>query len=195
MNRRYFLGTAATTALSVSLAQTEPKPPATSRVTVAIIGTGGRGSSLARTYAKQPGVNLAAVCDVDSDRLASVARSVGNNNGHAIRTVRDFRQILEMKDLDAVVIATCNHWHAPMAILACCHGKHVYVEKPCSHNPWEGEMLVKAARKYQRHVQMGNQRRSWPRIIEAVQRVREGVLGRAYFAQSWYTNNRPPIGC
>jgi predicted dehydrogenase len=92
------------------------------------------------------------------------------------------------------VCAACNHWHAPSAILACQAGKHVYVEKPCSHNPREGELLVAAARKADRRVQMGNQRRSYPKIIEAMQALREGAIGRVYFAQSWYTNNRPTIG-
>src|SRR5437868_2831752 len=80
------------------------------------------------------------------------------------------------------------------AILACAANKHVYVEKPCSYNPREGELLVQAARKNKRHVQMGNQRRSWPKVIEAIEEVRKGAIGRAYFAQAWYTNNRPTIG-
>src|SRR5262249_24371263 len=89
---------------------------------------------------------------------------------------------------------TCNHWHAPAAILACAADKHVYVEKPCCHNPQEGEWMVTAARKNKRNVQMGNQRRSWPKDMEAIEIVRTGVIGRAFFAQSWYTNNRPSIG-
>ncbi|MCI0641829.1 MAG: Gfo/Idh/MocA family oxidoreductase, partial [Gemmataceae bacterium] len=96
--------------------------------------------------------------------------------------------------VDIVVVATCNHWHAPGTIAACNAGKHVYVEKPCSHNPREGELMVQAARKHKRHVQMGNQRRSWPRVIEAMDELRKGVIGRVYFAQAWYTNNRPSIG-
>ncbi len=98
------------------------------------------------------------------------------------------------KAVDALVIATCNHWHAPAAILACAAGKHVYVEKPCSHNPREGEMMVAAARKHRRLVQMGNQRRSMPAAIEAIAQLRSGVIGRVYYAQSWYLNTRPSIG-
>jgi predicted dehydrogenase len=108
--------------------------------------------------------------------------------------VADFRRILDDKAVDVLVIATCNHWHAPAAILGCAAGKHVYVEKPCSHNPREGELMVVAARKHDRRVQMGNQRRTWPKIIEAIEAVRKGEIGRAYFAQSWYTNNRGSIG-
>ena len=106
----------------------------------------------------------------------------------------DFRKSLEDKSLDAFVIAAPDHWHAPAAILACKAGKHVYVEKPCSHNPHEGEMLVAAARKYDRKVQMGSQRRSWPNIIAAIKEIQDGAIGRPYFAKGWYTNNRPSIG-
>src|SRR4029077_19332464 len=110
------------------------------------------------------------------------------------RPVKDFRRILDDKAVDILVVATCNHWHAPAAILACAANKHVYVEKPCSYNPREGEMLVQIARKNKRHVQMGNQRRSWPKVIEGIEEVRKGAIGRAYFAQAWYLNNRPMIG-
>ncbi len=96
--------------------------------------------------------------------------------------------------MDILVVATPNHWHAPAAILGCAANKHVYVEKPCSYYPREGELLVQAARKHKRHVQMGNQRRSWPKVIEAIEEVRKGTIGRAYFAQAWYQNNRPSIG-
>jgi predicted dehydrogenase len=106
----------------------------------------------------------------------------------------DFRKALEDKSLEALVIAAPDHWHAPAAILACKAGKHVYVEKPCAHNPHEGELLVAAARKYNRHVQMGSQRRSWPNVMEAVKAVQNGIIGRVYFGKGWYTNNRPSIG-
>ena len=93
-----------------------------------------------------------------------------------------------------LVVATCNHWHAPAAILACTAGKHVYVEKPCSYNPREGELLVQAARKHQKKVQMGNQRRSYTAVIQAMDELRKGVIGRPYLAQAWYQSNRPSIG-
>jgi len=139
-------------------------------------------------------VAVAYVCDVDQRRLAQASQAVDKLTGKAPNAVTDFRRILDDKAVDALVIATCNHWHAPATMLACAAGKHVYVEKPCSHNPREGEMMVAAARKHHRLVQMGNQRRSWPWVQEAIGQVRAGLLGRAYFAQAWYTSDRPTIG-
>ncbi len=107
---------------------------------------------------------------------------------------QDFRLALENKDMDALVIAAPDHWHAPAAILASKAGKHVYLEKPCSHNPHEGELLLSVAKKYKNTIQMGNQRRSWPNVIAAIQEVKTGTIGRPYFAKGWYTNNRESIG-
>jgi predicted dehydrogenase len=101
---------------------------------------------------------------------------------------------LEKKDLDALVIAAPDHWHAPATILACQAGKHVYVEKPCSHNPHEGEMAIAAAAKYNRLVQMGSQRRSFDNVQKMVAELHSGIIGRAYFARGWYVNNRKSIG-
>jgi predicted dehydrogenase len=106
----------------------------------------------------------------------------------------DFRKSLESKDIDVMIIAAPDHWHAPASLLAMQAGKHVYVEKPCSHNPHEGEMLVEAAIRYKKVVQMGNQRRSWPNIAAAIQELKNGAIGRVYFGKGWYTNNRPSIG-
>jgi len=194
INRRTFLGAAAATGLSVSLSRAADNPAASEKIVVAVLGTGGRGSGMARTYAQQPGVEVAYVCDVDSNHVGSAAKGIEKLGKPAPKTVTDFRKVLDDKSVDAVYIATPNHWHAPLAILACQAGKHVYVEKPCSHNPWEGEVLVQNARKHKRLVQMGNQRRSFTKINEAIQRLHDGVIGRAYLAQSWYTNNRPSTG-
>jgi predicted dehydrogenase len=108
--------------------------------------------------------------------------------------VKDFRHMLDDPEVDALVCAAPNHWHAPASILACSAGKHAYVEKPCSHNPREGELLVEAARKNKRCVQMGNQRRSGDKITEAMTLLHEGRLGRVYYSRSWYAANRGPIG-
>jgi len=97
-------------------------------------------------------------------------------------------------NIDAVLIATPDHWHAPAALLAVKAGKHVYLEKPCSHSPEEGEILIKGAQKYNRIMQMGNQRRSWPNVVEAIEELKNGIIGNVYFGKSWYTNNRPSIG-
>jgi predicted dehydrogenase len=196
MNRRVFLQAAtATAALGLTAQVVRAEPAANDKVVVAVMGTGGRGTGLAQVFAKQSGVEVAYVCDADKGRMEAAAGKVAEvANGKAPRTVPDFRRILEDKSVDALVVATCNHWHAPAAIAACCAGKHVYVEKPCSHNPHEGELMVEAARKHKRQVQMGNQRRTWPKIIEAIELVRNGEIGRAYMAQSWYTNNRKETG-
>jgi predicted dehydrogenase len=197
MNRRRFLGAAASTGLALGLTggtASARAQGANDKVVVGVMGTGGRGTQLARAFEQQAGVEVAYVCDADQGRTAGAAREVSKVEGRTPKTVADFRRILDDPAVNVLVIAACNHWHAPAAILACAAGKHVYVEKPCSHNPREGELMVAAARKHNRRVQMGNQRRSWPKVIEAIEQVRGGAIGRAYFAQSWYTNNRPSLG-
>ncbi len=97
---------------------------------------------------------------------------------------------MEDKSIDAIYIATPDHWHAPLTIMGCRAGKHVYVEKPLSHNPHEGELAVMAARKYNRVVQMGAQRRSAPVLTEGIEQLHKGIIGRVYFAKTWYTNMR-----
>ncbi len=190
LTRRTFLGaSAAAVAAAPSLTA-----QANDKVVVGVMGTGGRGTHLARSFAAQPNVEVAYVCDVDPGRVAGAQKAVADGGRTAPRVVADFRRILDDRAVDLFVCAAPNHWHAVAGMLACQAGKHVYVEKPCSHNPAEGEGLVAAARRADRRVQMGNQRRSYPKVIEAMQALREGVIGRVYFAQSWYTNNRPTIG-
>ena len=195
INRRHFLGATAAAGVAVGLASAgEQAGGPNNRLVVGIMGTGGRGTGLATTFQQQPGVEVAYVCDPDRgrvDRAADAVRKAGNNN---VRAVSDFRRILDDKSVDILVCAACNHWHAPATILACAANKHVYVEKPCSYTPREGELAVQAASRHKRHVQMGNQRRTWPRIIEAIEEVRKGTIGRAYLAQAWYLNTRPSIG-
>ena len=167
---------------------------ANERIKVGVMGVHARGLALAESYASQKNCEITYICDVDKqsmDKCIGIVEKIQNKRPKA---APDFRKVLEDKSLEAMVIATPDHWHAPAAILACKAGKHVYVEKPCSHNPHEGEMLVAASRKYNRRVQMGSQRRSWPNIIAAIKEIHDGVIGRPYFAKGWYTNNRPPIG-
>jgi predicted dehydrogenase len=197
IDRRRFLGAAASTGLALGFSAPAARTAglaASDKVVVGIMGMGGRGMGHVKTFGQQPGVEVAYVCDVDQHRVAKAAAGVSKSAEKAPKAVNDFRRILDDKAVDALVIATCNHWHAPAAILGCAAGKDVYVEKPCSHNPREGELMVEAARKHKRHVQMGNQRRSWPKVIEAIEQVRSGAIGRPYLAQAWYTNNRPSIG-
>jgi len=192
MNRRYFLGTTASALSSAALAQNAA--PAPERVVVGVMGMGGRGTALASVIAQQPGVTIAYVCDPDRTRLERGIETVARHSQRPPQGVADFRRMLDDREVQAMVCAAPNHWHAPASILATAAGKHVYVEKPCSHNPREGELMVAAARRHNKQVQMGNQRRSWPTIIEAIEQVRSGAIGRAYMAKTWYLNNRPTIG-
>lgn len=140
------------------------------------------------------GIGIRALCDVDERVLGTEAEAVTNLTGSRPAIERDFRRLLENDDIDAVFIATPDHTHAPFALLALDAGKHVYVEKPCSHNPREGEWLVEAAAKHRRHVQMGNQQRSAPTSIAAIKDIRAGAIGKPYMGKAWYSNNRPGIG-
>jgi len=149
---------------------------------------------LADTFAKQQDVEIIYVCDVDSRAEAKCSDSIEKLTGKRPKAMPDFRKALESKDLDVLVVATPDHWHAPAAILASKAGKNVYLEKPCSHNPHEGELLVAAAAKYKNVIQMGNQRRSFPNVIDGIAELKSGAIGRVYYAKTWYTNNRPSIG-
>ncbi len=167
---------------------------ANDRIHVAVMGLNGRGHSLAGTFGKQPDCRVAWVCDVDRRAIEKTAAAVAGIQGNAPKTTNDFRRCLEDPEVQALVVAAPDHWHAPATLLACKAGKDVYLEKPCSHSPAEGEMLVAAASKYGRKVQLGTQRRSWPNVVEAVKELRGGIIGRPYFAKGWYTNNRKSIG-
>jgi predicted dehydrogenase len=165
------------------------------RLNFAIIGLNGRAyAHLSSLKANQSAARISHVCDVDSNVLRKFADRARQETGEAPATDKDFRRILELKDVDAITIATPDHWHTPMAIAALQAGKHVYVEKPCSHNPAEGEMLVQAQRKYQKLVQMGTQQRSSAHTIEVVKKIHAGIIGRPYFAKAWYVNLRKSIG-
>jgi predicted dehydrogenase len=199
MERRRFIKTgtmaaagAGLTALNFPLFGRSLSPA--DKVVIGIMGTNGRGLEHIKSFTKIPNVEIAYICDVEDVARAKGIDLVEKLTGKKPIAVTDFRKILDNKDLDALTIAAPDHWHAPAAMLACAAGKHVYVEKPCSHNPEEGEKLIKAARKYKRHVQMGDQRRSMPRLMDAVKQIHEGVIGNAYFAKGWYANNRKPIG-
>lgn len=158
------------------------------------IGGDGRGTTLAKELAGLPGVEIAYICDVDERNIGKAIESVMKNQDQKPQGVTDFRRILDDKSVDALVIATPDHWHAPAAIAACAAGKHVYVEKPCSHNAQEAMWLVEAARKHNRVVQHGTQRRSWPAIREAIGKLHDGVIGRVLAGRCWYFNDRPSIG-
>ncbi len=165
------------------------------RLNFAVIGLNGRGyAHLSSLKANKSAARISHVCDVDADILKKFADAVQREMGEPPTAEKDFRVILERKDVDAITIATPDHWHTPMAIAGLEAGKHVYVEKPCSHNPAEGQMLVEAQQKYGKLVQMGTQQRSSPHTIEIVERIHGGTIGRPYLAKAWYSNVRKSIG-
>jgi predicted dehydrogenase len=164
------------------------------KVVIGMMGTNSRGFYLARMLAKLPNVEVGFICDVDETVVAKTVAEIEKETGKKPKAVKDIRSLVETKDVDAIVIAAPDHWHAPAALLGVKAGKHVYVEKPCSHSPAEGEMLVAAAAKYNKLIQMGSQRRSFPKVMEGIQALKEGVIGRVYFAKGWYANGRKPIG-
>src|SRR5690625_4924021 len=164
------------------------------RIKVGVMGVHARGHALAKNYAHQKNCEVVSISDVGVNYMNKCVEAVEGIQNSRPKAIGDFRKALENKDMDAMVIATPDHWHAPATILACQAGKHVDVEKPCAHNPDEGEMMVAAARKYNRKVQMGSQRPSWPKVIEALQSLHERIIGRVDYSKGWYTNNRPSIG-
>jgi predicted dehydrogenase len=154
----------------------------------------GRGKDHLQAWSKVPNVEIAGLCDVDSRRLAEGAAAVAKTGQQSQpKCVDDFRRLLEDKEIDVLSIASPNFWHAPAAILACSAQKHVYVEKPGSHTAWEGEMLVKAARRHNRRVQQGTQRRSLPSLMEAVQKLKDGAIGKVRSVRTFYDNGRGPV--
>jgi len=190
-SRRKFMKTAAVvSALSLAPGSIRAANKASNHIRVGVIGLS-RGVAHVRRFAETSGVDVTYVCDVDEKRIArgTKALKAGNAKG-----VSDFRKILEDSEVDVLSIAAPNFWHAPAAILAMEAGKHVYVEKPGSHNMAEADMIVAASRKYDRRVQMGNQRRSYPYVREAMQRLHEGVIGKVLSAKTWYNNRRGSIG-
>src|SRR5216117_3165652 len=196
MKRRHFVKTVSATGLGLAAARSPLLALGGSpgeKVVVAVMGLNGRGTVLARVFAKTPNAEVACVCDVDAQVLAKGVTAVGEAQGKPPRALGDFRRALDDKAVDALVIAAPDHWHAPAALLALGAGKHVYLEKPCGHNPREGELLVDAQRKHGRVVQMGTQQRSAPRSIDIVQAIKEGAIGEPYLARAWYANTRGPI--
>jgi predicted dehydrogenase len=197
IDRRAFLGTSALSATAAGLSLGSglalgAKAPS-QKVTIGVMGMS-RGRALALGFARQPGVVVKYLCDIDTQRTAQAVKDVEKITEKPPQGIGDFRRILDDPEVDAFVCAAPNHWHAPSTILACAAGKNVYVEKPCCHNPHEGELMVAAARKYNKAVQMGSQRRSGSGTIEAMQKLHEGVIGKVYLSRAWYNSRRPTIG-
>ena len=192
-NRRSFIKhTAAGVAGAATLAATgRARAAAADKITVGLIGCGGRGPGVAGGVRSDKNAEIAYVCDPDRSRLAGAAKSFGVKPQ---RAVTDLRKMLDDKSVDAVIVATPDHWHAPASILALEAGKHVYVEKPCSHNVREGRLLVEAAARNRRVVQHGTQSRSSRFIADGIQMLREGAIGTVLGAKAWNIQRRGNIG-
>jgi predicted dehydrogenase len=167
---------------------------ANDRVRVAICGTRGRGKDHIRGFAKVANAEIAALCDVDERVLAQRVKDVEDLGKPRPKSYVDIRKLLEDKEIDAITVAAPNHWHSLMGIWACQAGKDVYVEKPCSHDPFEGRQLVRAVKKYNRICQHGSQSRSNPGMIEAIHGLHDGVIGDVYLARALCYKWRGTIG-
>jgi predicted dehydrogenase len=194
-NRRTFLKTTAlgSAAAALSGPAWAQVAGANNDIRVAVIGLNGRGQNHITSLSKIPGVRIVGICDVDTDVLERTAAKLAKDN-LVPQKFTDVRKLLESKDVDAVTIATPNHWHSLGAIWACQAGKDVYVEKPVSHNVWEGRQLVAAAKKYNRVVQAGTQIRSGAGLIEAREYVRSGQLGKITASRGFCYKRRDSIG-
>lgn len=167
---------------------------ANDKVTICLMGVGGRGQTMAKWFGELADVRIPVICDVDENVVASAMKMVTSSQGKAPALVSDIRRVLDDKSIDAVVMATPIHWHAPGTILACNAGKDVYVEKPASHNIREGRLMVEAARRNKRVVQMGIQSRSRPVTQRFIEYVQSGKLGRVLMAKAWNVQGRRNIG-
>ncbi|MBI3209458.1 MAG: Gfo/Idh/MocA family oxidoreductase [Candidatus Solibacter usitatus] len=163
-------------------------------VRVAVVGCGGRGNNHMSAWTSMPNVELAGLVDVDDSHSERFIGALQKRDKKAPPAFRDIRKILDDKNIDAISIASPNHWHTLQTIWACQAGKDVYVEKPCSHNVFESRQIVAAARKYNRIVQMGSQSRSSPALQEAVQKMRDGEFGDVYMARGLCFKARNTIG-
>jgi predicted dehydrogenase len=198
INRREFLergvqGTMGATLAMSEVATTLKATPASDKVVLGVIGTGGRGSFVSTLFASRPDVEIAYVCDVHPERLEKGQDAVAKITGKKPEGVTDFRRVLDDKRVDAIYTATPHHWHGLITIAACQAGKDVYVEKPACHNVWEGQKMVEAARKYNRVVQVGTQNRSSSYGKSARELVQSGKLGDIHLVRVFNMFSRPRL--
>ena len=199
ITRRQFV--AQSTAAAAAALLSQPKVRATaanSKIVVGVMGLGGRGSFLAQSFANRPDTDIAYICDVDTRRFARTRDTVEEAQGKAPKQVQDFRRILDDKAVDVLINATPDHWHGPASIMACQAGKDVYVEKPMTHNAWEGRKMIEAAEKYKRIIQVGMQSRSARYLADAADYIRSGKLGDVHvvrvFNMMQHSMRRKPTG-
>jgi predicted dehydrogenase len=194
LNRRTFLNTAAGAVATASLAARASADGPNDTIRAAILGVNGRGKSHMEGFTGTKGVKVAVLCDPDQKVLDSALKLFEKKYGYKPEAETDLRKVYDRKDVDVVSVATPNHWHSLAAIWACQAGKDVYVEKPGSHNIFEGRKMVEAAHKHGRIVQHGVQLRSSEAVREAVEEMRKGLIGKVYMARGLVFRNRPSIG-
>jgi predicted dehydrogenase len=192
--RRTFLKSSGIGAAALAFGVPSARAADARKVKIAVIGTGGMGTHHVKNLASRKDVDLAYVCDVDQTRVNAAAEIVTSTSGKEPKAVKDMRQVLDDKSVEAVWMATPDHWHAPGAILALDAGKHVYVEKPCSHNIREGRLMADAVKRSGRLLQVGTQSRSTAVVREAMDRVRGGEIGEVLVAKAWNSQLRRSIG-
>ncbi|MBC8245914.1 MAG: Gfo/Idh/MocA family oxidoreductase [Verrucomicrobia bacterium] len=184
------IGALATIHLTSGLRAASPND----KVSLGIIGPGGMGRSHIQNLVRRKDAEIAFVCDPDANHRANAANMVEAGTGIKPKQLGDLREMLEVNRVDAVFIATPDHWHAPAAILAAEAGKHVYVEKPCSHNVREGRLMIEAARRNKRVIQVGTQSRSTEHVMKAMELLHNGAIGRVLVAKAWNSQRRSSIG-
>jgi predicted dehydrogenase len=194
ISRRNILERGALGAAALAVSGVSARGSIDGRATIGLIGVGGMGGNHLRVLSARKDVDVAYVCDVDSDRLAEAVSIAKKASGKAPRAVKDLRQVLDDHAVDAVWIATPDHWHAPAAILALDAGKHVYVEKPCCHNLREGRLMAEAVKRSGKVLQVGTQSRSTAVVQDAIERVHGGAIGEVLVAKAWNSQLRRSIG-
>lgn len=195
-NRRGFLKQSgkgiAGTALGTFLIQNRSES-ANDTIHIGVVGIGGRGSSLTRGFAREKNVKIAYLCDPDMRRGEDLHKMLKDEHNPSIKKISNYKEIIDDKNVDALIVATPDHWHAIPTIEACQAGKDVYVEKPASHNIWEGRKMVEAARKYKRVVQVGTQSRSAPYVHKAIDYLRSGKLGTIHLCKIYNLKSGRPF--
>lgn len=189
ITRRHFIAQAALASASVSHAA-----KAEDKINLAFIGPGGMGTNHIKTMCKRSDFIVSYVCDADSKRAATAAKLIQDLTGQTPKIVSDMRRVFEDKSVQAVLMATPDHWHAPGAILAANAGKHVYVEKPCSHNLREGRLMIEAATRNKVVMQVGTQSRSTGHVIQIIEKLRSGIIGDVLVAKAWNSQLRANQG-
>jgi predicted dehydrogenase len=199
-NRRDFLRSSAIAAgasLFAAPAIARSAQSANGRLRIGLVGMGGRMHShvaALNELAKECNVEIAAICDCDQAKLTSSQKTFPHLADKTVAVFTDQRKLLDDKSIDAVSFATPDHWHALQTIWACQAGKDVYLEKPATHDIWEGRKMIEAARKYKRMVQIGTQNRSSPNVMEGIRRLKEGVIGKPYMARGMSYKMRGDMG-